>query len=96
MLKLRNSHPSLARGRYEAAAVNGPVLSFQRRSGRALSLVVINYGGNQAQLRLQGLPPHGRLQTAFPARAKPIRAEEKGRLSVSVPAKSLAVYDLRP
>ena len=95
MLGLRNSHPSLAQGSYEAAAVDGNVLSFQRRSGRAMSLVVINYGGSKTQLRLPGLPPHARLQASYPARAKPVRADGKGRLSLSLPPQSLAVYDLR-
>ena len=95
MLTLRNAHPSLTQGSYEAAAVNGSLLSFQRRSGRMLNLVAINYGGSKVQVRLPGLPPRARLQAIYPAQAKPVRTDAKGRLSLSLPAQSITVFDLR-
>ena len=95
MLKLRNGHPSLSQGSYEAATVNGEILSFQRRSGRTLSLVVINFGRSNNKLQLTGLPPRAPLRAAYPAQAKAVRADERGRLSLSLPAQSLAVFDFQ-
>jgi glycosidase len=96
MLRLRNDDPSLAQGSYEAATVNGALFSFQRRYGRQLSVVVINYGSSQSQLQLSGLPPNSRLQANYPAQAKPVRSDRKGRLSLSLPGQSVAVYTVHP
>ena len=44
MLRLRNTHPSIARGRYVAPRVDGATMSFQRVAGDEHTVVVINYG----------------------------------------------------
>ena len=75
--------------------MNGNVVSFQRRAGRALSLIVINYGRRKASVQLSGLPPLAPLQAAYPVYARPVRADAKGKLSVSLPGQSLAVFDFR-
>lgn len=95
ILKLRNSHHSLERGNYEAAAVDGRVLSFQRRLGRALSVVVINYGESRASVQLRGLPALKRLKAPYPSVSRPARQVDlTGGLPLSLHGQSITVLDL--
>ena len=55
MLALRNTRPSIARGRFEHAFADGLVLGFQRRLGAERTLVLINYGRSAATVAVPGL-----------------------------------------
>ena len=92
MLKLRNSLPSIAQGSYEAATAAGQTLSFQRRFGAELSLVVINYADSAQSIRLAKLPGQARLQPAYPEDANSATADRAGRATLKLPARSVAVY----
>ena len=92
MLKLRNSLPSIAQGSYEVATATGQSLSFQRRFGAELSLVVINYAGSAKSIKLAKLPGQATLQPAYPEDAKSARADRAGRATLKLPAMSVAVY----
>lgn len=94
MLRLRNTLPAIARGSYEAASVEGQVLSFRRRLGRELALVVINYGTQAAPTPHMTLPARARLQAVYPREHKRLRADAQGR--PSIPARSVAVYRIKP
>ncbi len=71
MIGLRNQHPSIARGSYEAASAQGLVAQWQRKlveaKVREHSLVLINYGDTAAPAQMQGLPAGARLVSAHPA-----------------------------
>lgn len=103
MLKLRNSRPSIARGRYEAARVQGQVFSFQRRLGAQRSLVVLNYDAAGPQdLTLEGLGRGARLRPLYPARpldsaaAPALRADAGGRVRLSLAPLSVQVFEISP
>jgi glycosidase len=96
LLKLRNTLPSIARGRYEAAAVSGQALSWQRRLGDETTLVLINYGRQSADVDLQALPP-GAMLLPLPAGAPseggaPLRVGSGGTLRVAVAPQSVQVW----
>ncbi len=79
MLSLRNGLPSIARGRYESPIAQGQVLAFQRAWKSERTLVVINYGREEARLpwptratsapqKRQSAPtPVARLERLYPA-----------------------------
>jgi glycosidase len=67
MLKLRNTHSSIATGRYVAPRVDDRTMSFQRVDAREHTIVVINYGATNGSAKLAGLPPNARLQRLYPA-----------------------------
>jgi glycosidase len=92
MLKLRNTLPSLLGGRYEAAAVSGQALSWQRRLGDETTVVAINYGRAPVILQLQALPAQAALLPLLPADAAPLRADSTGSASVALPPQSVRVY----
>jgi len=101
MLKLRNSRPSIARGRYEAARVQGQVFSFQRRLGAQRSLVVLNYDATGPQdLTLEGLGRGTRLQPLYPAplldstAAPALRADAGGRARLTLAPLSVQVFEI--
>ncbi len=94
MLRLRNTLPAIARGSYEAARVEGQVLSFRRRLGREQTLVVINYGAQAAPTPHMTLPARARLQAVYPRGQTRLRADAQGR--PSIPARSVAVYRIKP
>ncbi|UXH76346.1 alpha-amylase family glycosyl hydrolase [Roseateles amylovorans] len=66
MLQLRNTLPSIARGRYEAPMAEGEVLAFQRAWKQERTLVVINYGREAATLTVPSLRPGTALQRLHP------------------------------
>jgi glycosidase len=66
MLRLRNTHPSIALGRYLAPRVDGRVMSFQRALGDERTLVVINYGDAAGAARVPGWAPNQALQRLYP------------------------------
>ncbi len=56
LIALRKAHAALRSGSYEAVEVQGPVLSFVRRTGNEAVLVALNYSGqNQALQRTEAL-----------------------------------------
>ncbi|WP_310387295.1 alpha-amylase family glycosyl hydrolase, partial [Roseateles sp.] len=96
MLKLRKQYPALARGSYEAPSAQGQVLSFQRRLGQQISLVVINYGGEAGSAGVSGLPARAKLAAAYPATGMRVRADSQGRLTLPAVALSVNVYKVEP
>ncbi len=51
LIALRKSHAALQSGSYEAVQVDGPVLSFVRRTGNDAVLVALNYSSQPAPLQ---------------------------------------------
>ncbi len=96
MLKLRNGHPSIARGSFENSFADGLVLGFQRRFGADHTLVLINYGSVAVSTSAGGLPAGARLRSAYPAAAKPARADRSGSARIELPAQSVRVFTVRP
>lgn len=92
MLKLRNERPSIARGHYEAARVDGKVFSFQRRLGRERSLVVINYDEAVQDFSLDELGRGARLQPLFPSGQSAPRTDRQGRYRLPLPPLSVQVF----
>lgn len=95
MLKLRNSHVTLSQGNYKAALVQGEVLSFRRQLGRQQSVVLINYGERSATTTLTQLPRMAWLKPAFPATAKPQRSNNRGAVTLTLPPRSVSVFNLK-
>jgi alpha-amylase len=94
MLRLRNTHPSIATGRYVAPRVDGGTMSFHRVGAQEQTVVVINYAAANGAASLAGLPAHARLQRLYPEPSSglpnAIRAVgEDG--AVDVPAAPLSV-----
>jgi glycosidase len=87
LLALRNSRPSLARGSYEHAFVDGSVYGFQRVLGDERTLVLINYGDTPAELHWRGAAKRSRRLPLLP---------EGGEATAMLPAKSVRVFDLVP
>jgi glycosidase len=56
VLKLRNQHPSIARGRFEHSFAQGLSLGFQRAWGDERTLVLIHYGTTPAEVAVPNLP----------------------------------------
>ena len=90
MLRLRNTHPAIARGSYVAPRVDGATMSFQRVFKDEHVVVVINYGQVAGAANLAGLPANTRLQRLYPSPADaphPVGADGSGAL----PAAPLSV-----
>lgn len=92
MLKLRNERTSIARGSYEAAAVHGLAISFQRRFESDRSLVLINYGSAAQTVKLADLPANATLRAAYPSSARSARSDASGRLQLSLAPQSVSVF----
>jgi glycosidase len=95
MLALRNAYPSIAAGRYENAAVNGTVMSFQRALDAERTVVVLNYGAAAANASVAGLPANATLANAHPAGAADLTANADGIASVPMDAQSVRVFSVR-
>lgn len=93
MLELRNTRASLARGNFEQAFAKGLLLGFQRRLGTECTWVVINYGPAASTAQLTGLAAAGALRPIYPPAEAPVQADAQGTVEVSVPARSVRVYD---
>jgi glycosidase/predicted small secreted protein len=93
MLRLRNTHSSIATGRYVAARVDGRTMSFQRVDEREHTVVVINYGDAPGSATLAGLPANARLQRLYPAGAGgDAAATAEGDLAVPAAPLSVQVF----
>jgi glycosidase len=91
MLRLRNTHPAIATGRYVAPRVDGRTMSFQRVDANEHIAVVINYAATAGSATLAGLPANARLQRLYPAGdAAPAGVADAGG-SLAVPAAPLSV-----
>ena len=95
MIGLRNTHPSIARGRFEHGFADGLVLGFQRALGAERTLVLIHYGTEPATAWVRDLPRGARLEAAYPrtgtALAAP-RADAQGTLAVPMAPQSVRVF----
>jgi alpha-amylase len=90
MIALRNARPSIARGTFEHSFADGLVLGYQRRLGKELTLVLINYGREAAQVRVRGVSARTRLTALHPVP----NAEQRGA-TLTAPPRSVQVFDLR-
>jgi glycosidase len=94
MLKLRNTLPSIAQGRYEHPFVQGLTMGYQRRLGDEWTVVAINYATTAADATVADLPPNAVLTAAWPAEAPGATADPQGVARVSLPPQSVRVYQL--
>lgn len=92
MLALRNGLPSIARGSYEAARVQGSVLTFQRRLGGERVLVAINVGTQAATLDVAGLTPNGLLRSRHPAGGADVALDAGGAAPLAMTPQSVRVF----
>ena len=92
MIGLRNRHPSVARGTYEAAFVQGLAAGWQRRWQGERTLVVINYATASADVAVPGLPAGAGLQALWPRWAMPAQADAQGRAAVRLPAQAVQMW----
>jgi alpha-amylase len=94
VLKVRNSLPSIARGSYEAPAVSGQALSFQRKFQGEHAVVLINYASSPAKLELANLPANKALKFVWSEGGSPasnIAINAAGQALVSMKAQSVIV-----
>jgi glycosidase len=92
MLRIRNTLPSIARGDYTNAKVDGSVMSFQRRYGDERTMVAINYGSAGATMDIAGLPAGAALVPVYPAdvtRAIPVG---NAGAKITIDAQSVRVF----
>jgi len=96
MLGLRNTHSSIATGRYAGPRVDGQVLSFRRVDASEQTVVVINYGPVAGAADVTGLPANARLQRLYPAASDAPgtapAAGADGRLAVPAAPLSVQVF----
>lgn len=99
MLKIRNTHPSIARGSYVAPFVDGSVMGYQRKFSAGgideHAIVLINYGDQAATINIAALPPSVTFQVSYPANAKRMTVNGGGELVARVPALSVMVLSRR-
>jgi glycosidase len=95
MLALRNSRPSIARGRYDAPQVSGGAIAWLRTQGSERSLVVINTGTTTANLAVAQLPANASLGNLYPADNATASADASGVVTLSLPAQSVRVLDVQ-
>ena len=92
LLALRNTRPSLARGRMEHGFAQGLVAGWQRVHEGERVQVLINYGTELAQAQMENLPPNARLLSALPeGGAQAARADAGGRASLYLGPQSVRV-----
>jgi len=93
MLRLRNTHSSIARGAYVAPRVDGATMSFQRVDADDHTVVVINYAEVAGSASVCGLPANARLQRLYPASpGEPRAADSNGAMVVPAAALSVQVF----
>lgn len=91
MLGLRHARPSLARGSYDGAVVDGGVLSFRRSLGSEQTLAILNMGAAVA-LNLTGLTPGAHYQSLWPAGGSGFVADGSGKASLNLGAQAVMVF----
>ena len=96
MLVLRNTRPSISRGSYESAFARGRVMGFQRRLATETTMVLINYGSDEAQVEVGELVALSPVVALYPKRAAAVAANPSRVLSLRMPARSVQVFQLEP
>jgi hypothetical protein len=94
-LALRNTLPSIARGSYEHATVEGSVMSYQRRFDSDHVVVVINFGTTDATISTGELPPGALLAAVYPARTPNAAVGSDGNTQINIGAQSVRVFSVR-
>lgn len=92
MLALRNDYPSIAKGLYQFAFVDGDVLGFQRQLGSETTLVMINFGKTGLGVKTKNLSPNKAFSLIYPKVALEITSDAKGMAAVTLPAQSVSVF----
>ena len=92
MIALRNAHPSIARGSYEAPFAQGAVASWQRKLGTEHTVVVLNYGTAATAVTVPRLPPRARLEPLWPRHGLRSRAGADGMAPLLLPPQSVTVH----
>lgn len=92
MLALRNDYPSIAKGLYQFAFVDGDVLGFQRQLGSETTLVMINFGKTGLGVKTKNLAPNKAFSLIYPKVALEITSDAKGMAAVTLPAQSVSVF----
>lgn len=92
MLKLRNGHPSIARGSFEGSFAQGLVAGWQRAWKDERTLTLINFGTASTQVAVPELPRGARLQPLYPAHALAAKAGADGAATLRLPAQAVQVY----
>jgi alpha-amylase len=96
MLRLRNTLPSIARGSYEHAFVDGQAMGYQRALAGERTLVLLNYAAAPATVRVNQLPAGAQLVPAHPKAGHAGQADAGGVAALALPAQSVQVYLVRP
>ena len=92
MLRLRNTLPSIARGSYEHAMVDGSVLVFQRKLEVEHTVVAINYGITAAMIDIAGLPVGATLRPIYPVDTPESIPVRNAITKITVDAQSVRVF----
>ena len=92
MLRLRNTLPSIARGDYSNAKVDGSVMSFQRRYEEERTMVAINYGTASATMDIAGLPAGAALDPVYPADVAGSIPVRSAGAKITIDAQSVRVF----
>jgi glycosidase len=96
VIKLRNAYPSIARGSYLAAQVDGRLMSFQRKFGNEHTVVAFNYGKRAGRVTLTGLPAGAVLMSAHPVTSESLQVDTKGVIELQVEPQSFKVLVVKP
>jgi alpha-amylase len=89
LLALRNAHPALLRGSYEAPTVQGRAMAYQRRDGAERVLVLVNYGARAQRVKLQLAA--GDWRGAFPTDARGVVVASGAVTRIELPPQSVQV-----
>ena len=90
LLALRNAHPALASGSYEAPTAQGKAIAYQRAAGGERALVMINYDTQPQVLRLRRLAP-GEWRGVIPQAAEGLLVDASGEARIELPPQSVRV-----
>lgn len=96
VIALRQARPSVQRGTYQGAVINGNLLTFQRTLGAEKTLIVFNYGSTAGAITATGLASGVTLHRLWPAGGADLAADATGLISVDQPAQSFAVFGVGP
>ena len=94
LLNLRKQRPSLTRGDYAGAKVDGTVFSFVRTLGDERTVVVLNYGTQPATVAIDGLVGGRRLLPLFPASAAALTVSG-GSVNVPINGQGILVFAVK-
>ncbi len=92
MIGLRITRPSIAQGSYSDVVVDGPTLSFVRRSGNDETVIAINVGRSAAALRVIGLEPSASYTALYPSAWQPLIVGDDGTQTIVLRPQAMAVF----